>query len=114
MYVKNNNCLNMTKFLFSLGFLCLLLASCHQGDTEGKADGRHQFMQTVGLTREPAFASRCVGCGKCEQHCPQGIAIREKLKEADRELRPLHYRIAINVARTFMFRKTRKKKSTVS
>ena len=82
--------------------------------TEGKADGRHQFMQTVGLTREPAFASRCVGCGKCEQHCPQGIAIREKLKEADRELRPLHYRIAINVARTFMFRKTRKKKSTVS
>ena len=82
--------------------------------TEGKADGRHQFMQTVGLTREPAFASRCVGCGKCEQHCPQGIAIREKLKEADRELRPLHYRIAINAARTFMFRKTRKKKSTVS
>ena len=43
MYVKNNNCLNMTKFLFSLGFLCLLLASCHQGDTEGKADAKVVF-----------------------------------------------------------------------
>ena len=77
--------------------------------TEGKAEGRHQFIQTVGLTREPAFATQCAGCGKCEKHCPQGIPIREKLKEADRVLRPLPYKAAINIARAFMFRKTRKK-----
>ena len=77
--------------------------------TEGKAEGRHQFIQTVGLTREPAFASQCVGCGKCESHCPQGIPIREKLKEADKALRPLPYKAGINIARAFMFRKTRKK-----
>ena len=77
--------------------------------TEGKAEGRHQFIQTVGLTREPAFATQCAGCGKCEKHCPQGIPIREKLKEADRALRPLPYKAAINIARAFMFRKTRKK-----
>ena len=77
--------------------------------TEGKAEGRHQFIQTVGLTREPAFASQCVGCGKCEKHCPQGIPIREKLKEADKVLRPLPYKAGINIARAFMFRKTRKK-----
>jgi len=76
--------------------------------TEGKRDGRFQFAQTVGLTREPAFASQCIGCGKCEKHCPQEIPIREKLKEADRELRPLPYKIGINVARAFMFRGTRK------
>ena len=76
--------------------------------TEGKPDGRRQFMQTVGLTREPAFATQCAGCGKCEKHCPQGIPIREKLKEADKALRPLPYRAAINIARTFLFRKTRK------
>jgi len=76
--------------------------------TEGKRDGRFQFAQTVGLTREPAFASQCIGCGKCEKHCPQEIPIREKLKEADRELRPLPYKIGINVARAFMFRGSRK------
>ncbi len=76
--------------------------------TEGKSDGRFQFAQTVGLTREPAFATQCIGCGKCEQHCPQEIPIREKLKEADRALRPLPYKIGINVARKFMFRKGKK------
>ena len=73
--------------------------------TEGKQDGRFQFAQTVGLTREPAFASQCVGCGKCEKHCPQQIPIREKLKEADRALRPLPWKIGINVARAYMLRK---------
>ena len=75
--------------------------------TEGKADGRFQFAQTVGLTRQPAFATRCLGCGKCEKHCPQGIPIREKLKEADKALRPLPYRIGIQVVRAFMLRKSR-------
>ena len=76
--------------------------------TESKSLGRFQFAQTVGLTREPAFASQCVKCGKCEKHCPQSIPIREKLVEADRALRPLPYKIGINFARYFMFRKKRK------
>ncbi len=73
--------------------------------TESKSQGRFQFAQTVGLTKEPAFASQCIQCGKCEQHCPQSLPIREKLKEADRALRPLPYRIGINIVRAFMFRK---------
>ena len=36
---------------------------------------------------------------------PQYIPIREKLKEADKALRPLHYRLAINFVRAFMYRK---------
>ena len=72
--------------------------------TEGKNSARFNFAQTVGLTRQPPFATQCVGCGKCESHCPQGIKIREKLKEADRALRPLPFRIGINVARAFMLR----------
>ena len=77
--------------------------------TESKSGGRSQFIQTVGLTREPAFASQCIRCGKCEQHCPQGIPIREKLQEADKALRPLPYKIAIQAARAFMFRNAAKK-----
>ncbi len=74
---------------------------------ESKTQGRFQFAQTVGLTREPAFADQCVECGKCETHCPQQIPIRQKLKEADKALRPLPYRIGINAVRKFMFRKAK-------
>ena len=76
---------------------------------ESRFEGRSQFIQTVALTREPAFASQCIRCGKCEQHCPQSLPIREKLQEADRALRPLPYKIAIRAARAFMFRKPAEK-----
>lgn len=75
---------------------------------EGKHQGRFQYAQTVGLTREPAFATQCIGCGKCELHCPQEIPIRAKLKEADKALRPLPYKVGIDVARKFMLRNTGK------
>ena len=71
--------------------------------SEGRMAAWMQFVQTVGLTREPAFASQCVRCGKCEQHCPQGVPIRDKLREADRALRPLPIRAAISFVRRLMF-----------
>lgn len=71
---------------------------------ETKSAGRFQYAQTVAMTKEPAFVSQCIGCGKCERHCPQGIPIREKLKEADKALRPLPYRIGIALTRKFFFR----------
>ena len=73
--------------------------------TEGKSSGRFQYAQTVALAKEPAFATQCIECGKCEQHCPQSIPIREKLKEADKDLRPFGYKVGINVARKYMFKK---------
>ena len=71
---------------------------------EKDSRARFEFAQNMGLRKEPGFASQCVGCGKCEQHCPQHINIREKLKEADRALRPLPYKIGINIARKIMIR----------
>ncbi len=73
--------------------------------TENKGSGRKEYLQTIAMTGEPSFASQCVGCGKCEQHCPQHIPIREKLKEADKALRPLPYKIAIPIGRRFMLKK---------
>ncbi len=72
---------------------------------EGKKNPvRFEFARNVGLQGKPGFASQCIGCGKCEAHCPQHIQIREMLKRADRELRPLPYRIAMPVVRKIMSR----------
>ena len=48
---------------------------------EKKSAARFEFAQNMGLRKEPGFASQCIECGKCEQHCPQHISFREKLKE---------------------------------
>ena len=72
---------------------------------EGKKTGaRFEYARNVGLQKDPAFATQCIGCGKCEKHCPQHIQIREMLKRADADLRPLPYKIGIAVARKVMKR----------
>lgn len=67
-----------------------------------KSSARFEFARNLGLRKDPAFASQCVGCGKCESHCPQHIPIRQKLKEADRALRPLPYKLGLKVARRIL------------
>ena len=64
-----------------------------------KAGVRFEYARNVGMQKDPGFASKCIGCGKCEMHCPQHIQIRDMLKKADKDLRPLPYRIGISVVR---------------
>ena len=72
---------------------------------EGKKNAvRFEFARNVGLQGKPGFASQCVGCGKCEMHCPQHIQIRDMLKKADRALRPLPYRAGMKIARKVLSR----------
>lgn len=61
---------------------------------------REHFMNTA-LRKNSTAASNCVGCGKCEKHCPQGISIRQELKNAQKKLEGPVYQVARKVARWF-------------
>ena len=45
------------------------------------------------LRKNSTAASNCVGCGKCEKHCPQHIEIRKCLKDAQKELETPLYKV---------------------
>ncbi len=49
---------------------------------EGKHSAKWEYMQCTIFRKAPSNASKCIECGKCEQHCPQHIAIRKELKAA--------------------------------
>ncbi len=51
----------------------------YENDTMAKI----QYYAHVSEARRP---DQCLDCGICEERCPQGIAIREKLKEAQADL----------------------------
>lgn len=71
--------------------------------TEGRGGGRHEYLQTVCLQKDFADAGACIECGRCEQHCPQHLEIRKKLKEADRELLPFYYKLGLKIIKKLGF-----------
>jgi len=60
---------------------------------EGRKKAEKEYWQVTAIKQVPGSASRCIGCGKCEAHCPQGIPIREMLKVAAKELETPFYKI---------------------
>ena len=69
---------------------------------EGWFPAMKEHVMCTALRKTPTSISNCIGCGKCEKHCPQNIPIREKLKEAEKELETPIYRIAKKIAPKFV------------
>ena len=69
---------------------------------EGKFWGLVDYVICTMCRKNSTAASNCVGCGKCEQHCPQHIPIREKLKNAQSELEGPIYRTARKIISRFV------------
>ena len=68
---------------------------------EHKVAAKWDYVKCTTLRRNSTAASACVGCGKCEQHCPQGISIREELKNARKVLETPGYRVLRKTLSTF-------------
>ena len=64
---------------------------------EEKSGAFMDYLKCTTLRKNATAASNCIGCGKCEKHCPQGIAIRKELKEAQKVLETPAYKIARKV-----------------
>jgi len=62
--------------------------------SEGKFWGLVDYAMCTAMRQNSTAASNCVGCGKCEKHCPQHIPIRKHLQDARRELEVPVYRFA--------------------
>ena len=70
--------------------------------SETKFSGFREYLMCTALRKNPASASQCIGCGKCEKHCPQNISIREMLGQARKDLETPIYTIAKKGASWFV------------
>lgn len=71
--------------------------------SESKIMGIRDYFMVTAFKKTRTDASKCIECGKCESHCPQGIKIREELKKANKVLRPWYVRVAASVMRVIKF-----------
>ncbi len=70
--------------------------------TDSKFIALKEYLMCTVLRKDTTSASNCIECGKCEQHCPQGIKIRQELKNARKKLETPIYKVAKKVAKIFL------------
>ena len=78
-----------------------MFAAYNRRYSEGKFAGLKEHFMCSAARKDSTAAYNCIGCGKCESHCPQGIQIRQQLKAAGKELEGPIYRIARKAVEVF-------------
>ena len=70
-----------------------VFAAYNRWHGESKFSAFTEYLKCTTLRQNATAASNCVGCGKCEQHCPQGIAIRRELKQVQKTMEGPLYKV---------------------
>jgi len=70
----------------------------------GYITGMTQYVTGTGGMSDGKGSSgkNCVQCGKCEKHCPQGIAIADELRKVTRKMEPFWFPAAAGIVRGVM------------
>ena len=63
-----------------------IFAAYNRVYSESKISGIREYFMCTAFRKSNTGASNCIGCGKCEKHCPQGLPIRKHLQDAKKEL----------------------------
>ena len=70
-----------------------IFATFNRWHSENKNSASWEYIQCHAFRKTSTAASNCVGCGKCEQHCPQALPIRKHLKDAAAVLETPKYKV---------------------
>ena len=68
---------------------------------QGYINALVEYTKCTALGNNNSNAGRCIGCGKCEQHCPQSLHIREELKNAAKRFETPLYKVGRRVLLKF-------------
>ena len=69
-------------------------AAYNDSFADGWFTGMREYMMCTTLRKVRSNAGLCVKCGKCEQHCPQHIDIRNQLDNVKKRLENPIYKVA--------------------
>ena len=70
--------------------------------TENSFAALREYFMCTQLRQDATSPANCVECGLCEQHCPQGIHIREELKAARKAIEIPGYGLGVKFIKKFM------------
>ena len=77
-------------------------AALNRTKYDGYFNGIKDYAMSTSVRKNYTGVKNCIGCGKCEKHCPQGIKIREMLKYAGRKFEGPVFKVATKIIKKIM------------